>query len=133
DHLLNDLLAEQLNIARLRAALGDADDPRSEFSPPAEADPALVQTQRQLLSNQVAEHRAKLAALDRQQAQKEAEVATTLASIEKLEALIPVIKPRVDMRKALMDKDLGSKLTYYETLQALVEQQKELRLHQTHL
>ena len=37
------------------------------------------------------------------------------------------------MRKALMDKDLGSKLTYYETLQLLVEQQKELAVQKSHL
>ena len=79
------------------------------------------------------EHQAKVAALARQQAQKEAEQATTAATIEKLEALIPVIQPRVDMRKTLMDKDLGSKLTYYETLQLLVEQQKELRVQKSHL
>jgi hemolysin D len=132
DHLLSDLLAEQLNISRLHAALISS-DPLADFAPPANADSALIGTQRQLLLNQVSEHRAKLAALDRQQAQKQAEVATTTATIQKLEALIPVIQPRVDMRKALMDKDLGSKLTYYETLQLLVEQQKELGVQKSHL
>ena len=76
DHLRNDLLAEQLNIARLRAALAAGDDPVADFTPPADADPALISTQRQLLLNQVTEHRAKIAALARQQAQKEAEQAT---------------------------------------------------------
>ena len=51
DHLHNDLLAEQLNIARLRAALAGGDDPVAEFMPPADADPALISTQRQLLVN----------------------------------------------------------------------------------
>jgi hemolysin D len=126
DHLRNDFLAEQLNIARLRAALLAGDDPVADFTPPADADQPLLSTQRQLLLHQVAEHRAKLAALARQQAQKEAEQATTAATIHKLETMIPVIQPRVDIRKALMDKELGSKLTYFETLQLLVEQQEEL-------
>jgi len=129
DHLSNDLLAEQINIARLRAALADGDD----FAPPAKADPAILVTQRQLLAHQVAEHRAKLAALDRQEAQKTAEVATTAAAIEKLNAVIPVVQTRVDMRKSLMDKELGSKLIYYETLQQLIEQQKELGVQKSHL
>jgi len=129
DHLSNDLLAEQLNVARLRAALADGDD----FAPPAKADPAIVSTQRQLLLHQVAEHRAKLAALDRQAAQKTAEVATTGATIQKLEAVIPVVQTRVDMRKSLMDKELGSRLIYYETLQQLIEQQKELGVQKSHL
>ena len=85
------------------------------------------------LAHQVAEHRAKLAALDRQEAQKTAEVATTAAAIEKLNAVIPVVQTRVDMRKSLMDKELGSKLIYYETLQQLIEQQKELGVQKSHL
>src|SRR5499427_4200767 len=133
DRLRSDLLAEQLNIARLRAALAAGDDPLADFTPPAEADPALLRTQRQLLLHQVAEHRAKLGALDRQHAQKEAEQATTAATIHKLETMIPVIQPRVDIRKTLMDKELGSKLTYYETLQLLVEQQEELSVQKSHL
>ena len=50
DHLRNDLLAEQLNIARLRAALAGGDDPVADFAPPADADPALISSQRQLLA-----------------------------------------------------------------------------------
>ncbi len=117
DHLHNDLLAEQLNIARLRAALAGGDDPVADFTPPADADPALISAQRQLLLNQVTEHRAKIAALARQQAQKEAEQGTIAATIHKLETMIPVIQQRVDIRKTLMDKELGSKLTYFEILQ----------------
>ena len=39
DHLQNDLLAEQLNVARLRAALAAGDDHAADFTPPAGADP----------------------------------------------------------------------------------------------
>ena len=133
DHLRNDVLAEQLNIARLRAALADGDDPVADFTPPADADAALISAQRQLLLNQVTEHRAKIAALVRQQAQKDAEQATTAATIHKLETLIPAIQPRVEIRKTLMERELGSKLTYYETLQLLLEQQEELSVQKSRL
>jgi hemolysin D len=133
DHLRDDLLAEQLNIARLRAALVSGEDYVVDFRPPAGADPTLISTQRQLLVHQVAEHRAKIAALARQQAQKEAERATTAATIHKLETMIPAIQPRVDIRRILMEKELGSKLSYYETLQLLVEQQEELVVQRSHL
>src|ERR1700759_685953 len=63
DHLRDDLIAERLNIARLRAALTNGEAGPVEFVPPAEADPVLVGTQRQLLANQITEHRAKIAAL----------------------------------------------------------------------
>ena len=133
DHLQNDLLAEQLNVARMRAALGAGDDHAADFVAPAGADPILVSTQRQLLLDQVTEHRAKIAALARQQAQKEAEQATTGAAIHKLEAMIPVVQQRVDIRKTLMERELSSKITYYEILQLLVEQQEELRVQNSHL
>jgi hemolysin D len=133
DHLRNDLLAERLNIARLRAALSGGDDPLADFTPPAYADPELVSTQRQLLLNQVTEHRAKIAALVRQQAQKEAEHATTAATIHKLETIIPVIQSRVDIRKTLVEKELGSKLSYFEVFQLLVEQQEEFAVQNSHL
>ncbi len=133
DHMRGDLLAERLNISRLRAALADRDDPLVDFKPPADADPSLVSAQRQLLLNQVAEHRAKIASLARQQAQKEAERATIAATIHKLETLIPIIQERVDIRKTLMDKELGSKLTYFETLQLLVEQKEELGVQKSRL
>jgi hemolysin D len=133
DHMRSDLLAERLNIARLRAALAGGDDPVTDFVPPADADPDLISTQRQLLLNQVTEHRAKIAALSRQQAQKEAEQATTAATIHKLETIIPVIQSRVDIRKTLVEKELGSKLSYFEVVQLLVEQQEEFSVQKSHL
>jgi hemolysin D len=133
DHLRDDLRAEEVNVARLRAALAGGDDPVSDFAPPAGADPALVATQRRLLINQVIEHRAKIASLDRQEAQKEAERDTTAATIHKLEATIPVIAQRVDIRKTLMEKELGSKLTYFEVLQQLLDQQQELAVQTSRL
>ena len=133
DHSQNDLVAERLNIARLHAALADRDDPVADFKPPADASPELISAQRQLLLNQVAEHRAKIASLVRQQAQKEAELATTAATIHKLETIIPVIQSRVDIRKTLVEKELGSKLNYFEVIQLLVEQQEELNVQKSHL
>jgi hemolysin D len=81
----------------------------------------------------VTEHRAKIAALARQQAQKEAEQATTAATIHKLATIIPVIQSRVDIRKTLVEKELGSKLSYFEVVQLLVEQQEEFSVQKSHL
>jgi len=133
DHLRDDLRAEEVNIARLRAALAGGDDLVADFTPPAGADPTLVATQRRLLINQVIEQRAKIGSLDRQEAQKKAEHDTTSATIHKLEATIPVIQQRVDIRKTLMEKELGSKLTYFEVLQLLLDQQQELAVQTSRL
>jgi len=133
DHLRDDLIAEQLNVARLRAALESGERDTADFTPAAGSDPVLVATQRQLLQHQLTEHRAKVASLTRQAAQKQAERDTIAATIHKLETLIPVVQHRVDIRQTLMEKEIGSKLTYYETLQLLVEQQEELRVQQNRL
>jgi hypothetical protein len=61
------------------AALTAGDDHVADLVAPANADPVLVSTQRQLLIDEVSEHRAKIAALSRQQAQKETEYVTTAA------------------------------------------------------
>lgn len=133
EHIRNDLNAARLDVARLRAALSDADDPQTEFHPPEGANPALIKMQQAYLAKQVEEHRAKVAALDRQRAQKQAERDTAAATIEKLEASGPIIKQRVDIRKYLVDKELGSRLTYLETLQQLTENEKDLVVQKSRL
>ena len=54
EHIRSDLIAAQLDVARLRAALSDDDNPQSQFHPPAGASEALVAMQRQFLTRQTA-------------------------------------------------------------------------------
>jgi hemolysin D len=133
EHIRSDLTAARLDIARLRAALSDSDDPQAVFQPPAGANPDLIAMQRQFLAKQTEEYRAKLASLDRQRAQKESESATVVATITKLEATEPLIEQRYDILKTLADKGLGSKLTYLETAQTLTENQKDLGVQKSRL
>ena len=133
EHIRSDLIAAQLDVARLRAALSDSDNPQEAFQPPAGASADLVAMQRQFLARQTEEYRAKLASLDRQRAQKEAERDTIAATINKLEADEPIIRQRVDIRKTLSDRELGSKLTYLEILQQLTENQKDTAIQQSRL
>ena len=129
-HLESDLIAAELDVARLRAALSDG-DVLANFDPPEEAPAALVATQRKFLADQAAEHQAKLAVLDRQRAQKEAELATIAATVAKLEASLPVMQERVEMRKTLYDHSTGSKASYLELLQPFVEEQQELKVQKS--
>jgi membrane fusion protein, hemolysin D len=131
-HLQSDLVVAKLDVARLRAALADG-DPFAAFKPPSGAPEALLATQQELLLDQTGEQRAKLAALDRQRAQREAEKATYAATIAKIEAMVPILQQRVDIRKYLMEREVGSKVLYLQDLSQLVEQQKELGVQQGHL
>ena len=106
DHLKSDLVAAELDVARLRAALAG----QLDFVAPSGASPAQIEMQRQFLVRQSAEQNAKLTEIDRQRRQKEAERATVTATIGKLNATIPLLQERVDLRKYLTNKELGSKL-----------------------
>jgi hemolysin D len=127
----SDLLAAELDAARLRAAL--AADPLAAFRAPQNASAAEIEMHRQFLISQRAEQDAKLSEIERQKGQKEAERATTSASAAKLEATIPVLQERVDIRKGLVEKALASKVLYLSEYQELVAMQQDLLLQKSRL
>lgn len=127
--LKSELIAAQVNVARLRAALVESDT----FQAPPDASHELVATQRSFLQSQIGEYRAKLGALSRQAEQKEAEASTSAALVTKLEAIIPVIRQRFEIRRTLANAEIGSKLQYLEMLQALTEQEQELAVQKSRL
>ena len=132
EHAKSDLIFAELDVARLRALAADG-DPLAHFQPPVGADPRLVERQREYLQTQIAERDSKLAGIDQQKAQKIAERDTTAAGIDKLEATIPLLQERMEIRKYLYGKELGSKITYLTDMQELVGQQKDLLVQKSRL
>jgi hemolysin D len=132
DHVKADLIAAQLDIARLRAALAPG-DPMAAFVPPIGASLQAVELHRQFLASQMAEQASKLSELDRQLAQKKAESETIGATISKLDATIPLLEERVNVRKYLYDKAIGSKIIYLTEAQDLVGQQHDILVQQSRL
>jgi hemolysin D len=133
DRARSDLIFAELDAARLRALTSTNDNPLDEFKLPAGIDPTLVEKARQYLKSQLAERNSKLAALDQQRTQKVAERDTIAAGVNKLEATVPLLQERMEIRKYLYGKELGSKITYLSDLQDLVGQQKELLVQQSRL
>jgi hemolysin D len=131
-HYQSDLIAAQLDVARLQAELDDG-DPEANFKSPSDAPPALIAVQRKFLSDQLAEQDAKIAVLDRQRQQKQAEHDTTQAMVDKLEASLPILQERLEIRKTLYEHTTGSKANYLELLQPFVEEQHELDVQKHHL
>jgi HlyD family type I secretion membrane fusion protein len=127
----SDLVGAELDVARLQAAL--TEDPLAAFSPPLGASSAQIEMHRQFLIREHAEQDAKLSEIGRQQGQKEAERATTSASIAKIQATIPVLEERVDIHKSLLDKGLASKVIYLTELQDLVGLQQDIVVQQSKL
>jgi len=133
----SDLTDAQIEVARLRAALAWQDkpdgDPLAQLRLPQGASAAQIETTRQFLASQTSEQKAKLAQVDRELAQKDAERATVAAQIAKLEATAPVLQERVDVRKILYDKQLGSKLVYLTEYQDLVGMKHDIEVQRSRL
>ena len=125
-----DLTAAELDIARLQAEL-EPGDPFENFKPSPDAPANLVAMQRKFLIDQVGEQRAKLLVLERQRAEKQAEFDTSSATVAKLEAVLPVLKQRLDIVETLYNHSTGSKANYLELLQTYVEQQHELEVQKS--
>jgi hemolysin D len=131
EHARSDLVGAELDVARLRAALARPTDSASEFTPPAGAGEGLVETHRRFLTTQSTEHKARIAEIDGQLAQKAAERDTITAMIAKIEAIIPFLQERVNVRQSLYERQLGPKLAYLSEVQDLVGQQRELLVQQS--
>jgi hemolysin D len=133
DRLSVDLVAAELDAARLRAVLSDARDPLAAFVPPPAADASQVRLQRQFLFNQLAEQRAKLAVLDRQRAQHEGDRAAVAATVAKLTAAIPMLAERASIKRYLADQGTSSKMSALELEQSLTEYEHELLVQKSRL
>jgi hemolysin D len=131
EHVKSDLIGAELDVARLRAALAGSSDVVSGFTPPAGASQGLVEMHRQFLATQTAEHKARIAEVEKQLAQKAAERDTIMATIEKIAAIIPPLQERVNVRKSLYEKQVGTKLAYLSEFQDLAGQQHELLVQQS--
>lgn len=133
DRYAKELAEAKLDIARLRAALSIDTDPKGAFHAPDGVAPEQVTQAMQLLISQLEAQRAKLAGLDRQIAQNQANKAAIAATIGKLTNAIPLLQQRAEMRKYLADEGLGSKLLYLQEQQDLVEHQEELTVQRARL
>ena len=116
-----DLAQDRLDIARLRALLD-----RAPFVPPATPDARMMAMARAQRAEQAAEHDAKLARLDKQVAQKLAEGREVEVAIEKVSMSLPLLTEQRDIRSALLRNQYGSRLTYLQIQQQLVEAQHDL-------
>ncbi|WP_448192860.1 HlyD family type I secretion periplasmic adaptor subunit [Azospirillum sp. sgz301742] len=132
DRLASELATTRTEIARLTAALSDG-DPLTAYVPPAGVPAALVQMHRQLLISQVAEQRAKLASMDRELARREADRATVVQAVAKLNATLPLVRERAEALHTLSLRGTASRFQYLELLQDQVEREQELLVQKTRL
>ena len=132
-HVLEDLIAARLDVARLtalRAGIDAGTIAPIDFAPPAEASPHAVARTRAAMVAQADEQAAKIAALDHQIAQKVAEADEIAATITKLTEGLPFLAQTADLREKVMKMQYGNVVAHLEAQLKLSEQKNELIVQQ---
>lgn len=134
-HVVHDLIASQLDVARLAALRDNFESgtiPR-EVATPSGAPEADVARTRSSMRAQAGEQLAKLASIDRQIEQKRAESDSITATIAKLDATMPLVEETASIRRKAMEIQYGNHIAYLDAQTRLVEQQNERLVQQRKL
>ena len=83
---------------------------------------------RAVMMSQAGQQRAKIGALDQQIAQKQAEAESLAATIEKLEAGLPLIAETAEVRRKALKMEYGNRIAHLEAQLKLTEQRAELNV-----
>jgi len=118
DRYAHDLAQSELDVARLRAFLAGSVD---AFQAPADADPATADMERGQLIQQLAEQQAKLSGLERQAAEKAAERDQARATIEKIDASLPLMKQKLGIYNKLRESQFSSEITRLQAERDVLE------------
>lgn len=119
DRYAHDLMQAELDIARLRAVL--AGDPE-KFVVPAGSDPALADVERRQLVAQLTQEQAKINDLDEQIVAKNAERDQAKATIEKIDASLPLLQQKLAIYEKLRATQFTSEVTRLDTERQVVEE-----------
>lgn len=137
DQLKDQQLALKLDRARLLGLLDSLHSDQGpmssdkgpvttdRFTDLSDANPAQIRLQKNRMRSRLGEYQARLAALEEEGRQRQAEYGAITRRIEQLEATIPLITERVDSLKDLLDKDLVPRVQYLELEQERIRQVKE--------
>lgn len=134
DRFRRDLLRARLDLARtqgLANALTTGAAPEL-IDPPADAPAASLAVARLAMLAEASESRAKLDGIEQQIAQKEAEAAEVSATVDKLQATLPMVQGEADIRTKLKEMEFGNKLAWLEAEEKLIDQQHQLPILAQH-
>jgi hemolysin D len=122
-----DLILNQLDVARLgalRRSFADLSSP-GEPVPPEGASAADIARTRSALLAQASEQVTKLASIQQQINQKQAEAQSVVAAIAKVDASLPLLEETADVRRKAMEIQYGNRIAYLDAQTRLVDQQNE--------
>jgi hemolysin D len=134
DRLALDLRQAQLDAAGLRALRQDLDTGAGldGFTPPAGAPATEVAIARASIEARRQQNREKLAGLQQQIAEKDAEATENDATLAKLTASLPMLRQKRDVYRALLNVAFTNKLAWLDAEQNYSEQVHQVAVQQSH-
>ncbi|MBF6992616.1 MULTISPECIES: HlyD family type I secretion periplasmic adaptor subunit [Cupriavidus] len=129
DRLQRDHWEAEAEVQRLTALL----DGKATMRPIEGLPDDIARTQRALLTSALAEHRAKMAALDAEIARKRADRDGAAASLEQIRESLPLVTKKNDMREELVKTGHIAETGLIETRLELINLKKELALQTNRL
>jgi hemolysin D len=130
-----DLILNELDVARLSAlhrSFADLSSP-NELASPEGASAADIARTRSALLAQASEQVTKLASIQQQINQKQAEAQSVAAAIAKIDASMPLLEETADIRRKAMEIQYGNRIAYLDAQTRLVDQQNERIVQQRKL
>jgi hemolysin D len=125
DRLERERQTRGFDVARLDSLLGGGPSVLP-FAIPDGADVFLVEASRRLLQSQWEERTAKLATLDGEVERRSMDVKVARTDIERLQAVLPLLRDRSDSLGGLAQKGFTSRIHASEVQQQLIESEKNL-------
>jgi hemolysin D len=111
-----------MDAVRLRALIAG----QPTFDAPVDGDPQHVLLQRQLLRDQLAEHRARIGTAQHLIDQRQAALDQTKENIRRLEATVPMGEELAETIKKLLDQNAATKLEFIQAEQQRIDKTQEL-------
>lgn len=125
DRLEQEHIARTLDEARLNSLLNGGPQ-AAPLQAPVNTAPILLRATRQMLEAQWGEVTAKLAALDGALEQRSAELRMSEADVERLKAILPLLRDRSDRLSGLAGQGYTSVIQASQAQQQLIEAEKNL-------
>jgi hemolysin D len=134
DRLAQDLAQTELEVARLNALknMAETGGAPGTLIAPAGAQSDDLEQARGALRAQIAQENAKIAGLDQQISEKHAEEEEVTATIEKLNASLPMLAEKERLHRSLREQGYGTSFALLDAQQQLSEAKRDLVVEAAH-
>lgn len=128
---MQELQNAEVIAARNSAMLEHVQGRRAHFVPPSGTPAHIIATQREFVSNAIAQYESERASLFQRRAEHVAELAAAQAEISKLNQILPLMDQQLAARKELTEKGYFSKIRLLEYEQQRIEHIQNIAIQQT--